>query len=539
MDFIWILFAFTCGLGVKAFAMPPLIGYLMAGFALNYLGVEPTDSLQSLADIGITLMLFTIGLKLDPRSLLQTEVWASTIGHIGTWVAISVLFMVVLAAIAGLAVFSNLDLATISLLAFACCFSSTVCVIKLLEESGELKTRHGRLAVAILVMQDIVAVGFLVIATNKTPSLWAIALLLLIPARPLLHKLLLKAGHGELLPLTGFFLALGGYELFSLVNIKGDLGALIVGLLLSQYSKSAELSKALMSFKDLFLIGFFLSVGFTALPDWSTLWTALLLATLLPLKFFLFFLILVALKLRARSAFLTSLALSNFSEFGLIVAATSTASGWLSQEWIATLAVAVSISFVATTLLYQVAHSIYGNHKALFKRFERSKRLPQDIYFRPTHAEVLIIGMGRVGRGTYDSIKHTLGDRVWGMDADRERISQHKKRRRQVFIGDGEDADFWEYFDTSSIKMILLALPTIEDALHTTEQIRKVNYHGLIAAVARYDDDRERLLEGGVDKVFNFFTEAGTGFAEESLGAIGVKRQEMEAAAPASASASA
>lgn len=526
MEFIWILLAFAFGLGAKAFAMPPLIGYLIAGFTLHYLGAEPTANLYHLADLGITLMLFTIGLKLDPRSLLRTEVWGSTIGHLSTWIALSSGLLLALSIAAGLTAFSGLALSTIGLLTFACCFSSTVCVIKLLEENGEMKTRHGRLAVAILVMQDVVAVLFLVVATSKTPSVWALLLLLLIPARPLLNKLIRQAGHGELLPLTGFFLALGSYELFELVNIKGDLGALIAGMLLSQYSKSAELTKSLLGFKDLFLIGFFLSIGFESLPTWSMIGSAVMLAALLPLKFILFFFILTALRLRARSAFLTSLALSNFSEFGLIVAATSTRNGWLEPEWMAILAIAVSISFILTTLIYQSAHSIYGNHKEIFKKFESKHRLPQDVFFQPKQAEVLIIGMGRVGRGAYRSLHHVLEERVWGMDADRERVAKQSKLGEQIFMGDGEDADFWESFDTSSIKMVLLSLPTIEDALHTAEQMRHANYNGLIAAIARYEDDRERLLEAGIDKVFNFFTEAGTGFAEESLEAI-------EAAKPA------
>ena len=290
MEFIWILFAFICGLAVKSLAMPPLIGYLIAGFALNYLGYEATGELQALADLGITLMLFTIGLKLDPGTLARREVWASTIGHISSWLVVSSLFMLVLATVTAATLLSNLPLKTIALLAFACCFSSTVCVVKLLEENGETRTRHGRVAIGILIMQDVVAVVFLVLATGHPPSIWALALPLLIFLRPLGDRLLRLAGHGELLPLAGFVLALGAYELFALVDIKGDLGALIAGILLSQYNKSAELAKTLMSFKDLFLIGFFLSIGFSGLPEWSTLWSALLLTCLLPVKFTLLYL---------------------------------------------------------------------------------------------------------------------------------------------------------------------------------------------------------------------------------------------------------
>ncbi len=516
MDFIWILFAFTCGLAMRLVALPPLVGYLAAGFALHFLGFQPAQNLDTLANIGITLMLFSIGLKLNIKDLLTTEIWLGTSAAMVLWIVLcSSLLM--LAAAVGLSSFTNLSLSSAALLAFASSFSSTVCVVKLLEESGEMKTRHGKLAIGILVMQDIVAVGFLVFATGKVPSLWALLLLLLIPLRPLLGRLLQEAGHGELLPLMGFFLALGGYELFSMVNIKGDLGALLLGILLASHGKASELAKSLLSFKDLFLIGFFLSIGFTALPDWGMLAMALAICLLLPLKYMLFLLLLSGLRLRARSAYLTSMALTNFSEFGLIVAAISVDNGWLDKEWLVTLALAVSFSFALTSGTYRHAHSIYSRYKHRLKRYERSKRLPRDVYPYPIGAEVLVIGMGRVGKGAYEALYQQLGDRVWGLDADRQRVVRQKKQGMHVCVGDGEDADYWEGYDISSLRLVLLALPSMEDAANVTQQLKLVGYQGQIAAIARYDDESELLHAAGIDRVFNFYTEAGTGFAEESM----------------------
>ncbi len=524
MDYIWIFFAFTCGLVVRLVSLPPLVGYLIAGFALNFMGFEAPTSLKGLADMGITLMLFSIGLKLNVRDLFKPEIWASTTAFMGIW---QLLFAGLLLAIGSLSLplFSELSFSSAVLIAFAFSFSSTVCVVKLLEDSGEMKTRHGRLAIGILVMQDIAAVVFLVFATGEIPTLWAVGLLLLIPARPLLGRLLDKAGHGELLPLTGFFLALGGYELFYLVNIKGDLGALLIGMLLSQHPKAPELAKSLLSFKDLFLIGFFLAIGFTALPDWNMLAIACGIALLLPLKFILLLSILGGLKLRSRTSYLTSLALANFSEFGLIVAALSVDYQWLPKEWLVILALAVSLSFVFTSIIYRYAHTIYSNNKDQLRKFEREKRLSQDIFVQPKHAEVLVIGLGRVGKGAYDSLYQRIGDRVWGMDADRERIQKQRANGRHVFFGDGEDADLWESFDTTTIKLVLLALPSIEDATNIAEQLHNANYCGDIAAIARYEDERIELERAGIDRVFNFYTEAGTGFAEESLAMIAPQSQ--------------
>ena len=373
MEFIWIGFAFICGLLTKLVALPPSIGYLAAGFILLFLGYEADSMIHVLADIGITLMLFTIGLKLNVKDLLKAEVWLGSLSHSVIWLLFGLVIFKGIALIT-IPFVSDLSITTSALIVFALSFSSTVCVVKLMEEHGEMRTRHGKLAIGILVMQDVIAVIFLVIATGKVPTPWAGLLLLFIPLKPMINKAINKAGHGELIPLMGFFIAFGAYELFELVHIKGDLGALLAGMYLASHSKASEITKSLLSFKDLFLIGFFLSIGFTALPTLEMLVIASVLTLLLPLKFMLFFFILVKLKLRGRTAFLSALALSNFSEFGLIIAALSTKEGWLSSEWLVILSLAVALSFIITNVLYNFAHDYFANHKEKFKRFESQNR---------------------------------------------------------------------------------------------------------------------------------------------------------------------
>jgi predicted Kef-type K+ transport protein len=492
MDFIWVFFAFICGLIVHTIGLPPLIGFLTAGFILHFIGIEPGEVLEHLSSLGITLMLFTIGLKMHVGDLLKREVWAGTLSHMGIWMLISIGLMMFLSMLS-LPYFIDIDLQTAALLAFAMSFSSTVCVVKLLEENGEIKTRHGQLAIAILVTQDIVAVLFLVASTGKIPSIWALSLLGLLFIRPVLSWLLQLAKHGEMLPLAGFFLALGGYELFQLVGIKGDLGALIFGMLLSQHPKANELTKSLLGFKDLFLIGFFLSIGFTALPTWPMAAIALILSLLIVIKFLMFFFILTRLRLRGRTAYLAGLALANFSEFGLIVVDLSIDIGWLSKDWLVILALAVSFSFLLTSVFYPMA------------------------LFQPKDAEILVIGLGRVGKGAIKSLQNMVDNRVAGIDSDQSRVRDMRKMGMNVINGDGEDADFWESFDTSVIRLVLLALPSIDDSRNVTEQLRGAGYQGVIAAIARYEDQREQLLLAGIDKVFNFYREAGSGFAEDSL----------------------
>ena len=527
MDYLWIFFAFACGMLFRFANLPPLIGYLFAGFTLHILGYVPDPSLQILADIGITLMLFTIGLKLNIKDLLKREIWVSGSVHMLLWSGLSFALFILLSAI-GLSIFNVINDTSAAILAFALSFSSTVCVVKLLEENGEMSTRHGRVAIGILILQDIIAVIYLVIVSGKIPSIWALALFPIWFLRPLLVRLIQHAGHSELLPLAGIFLALGAHQLFELVGMKGDLGALLIGILLSGALKSAELAKSLLSFKDLFLIGFFVSIGFTALPDWGMLFSALLLSILLLAKFALFFFIFCAVRLRGRTAFLSGLLLSNFSEFGLIVLAYSRDLNLISGDWLVILALAVSFSFIFTSITYRAAHKIYSKWKHRFKRFETKLRLREDVYLLPNTAEILVLGMGRVGRGAYVALDQLIGDRVWGVDANRDRIRLQKKKGMNVFPGDGEDPDLWENLNLDQIKLILLALPRVTDSHSIAEQLRKANYSGKVAAIARYEDEKRDLLHAGIDTVFNFFTEAGTGFAEESLQLIDAPKEFLD-----------
>ena len=151
----------------------------------------------------------------------------------------------------------------------------------LLEARGELGAIHGRIAIGLLIVQDIFAVVFIAASSAKIPSIWALLLFGLIPLRPLLLRVLEKVGHGELLVLMGWILPLGGAVLFESVGVKADLGALVLGVVLAGHPKTNELAKSLLSFKDLFLIGFFLSIGLSADPSWATLGAAMLLVALM------------------------------------------------------------------------------------------------------------------------------------------------------------------------------------------------------------------------------------------------------------------
>lgn len=516
MDHIWVAVAFVCGFLAKQIKLPPLVGYLAAGFGLHALGVVPDSSLEVLSDLGVTLLLFTIGLKLNIKNLFKVEIWGAATGHMGAFVILTMLNCLFFAYI-GIVYFNGLDWSSAALVGFAVSFSSTVCAVKILEERGELGARHGQVAIGILIIQDIAAVIFVTFATDKSPSLWAMALLALPLIRPLLTKLLEKSGHGELLPLAGFFLAFTGGELFELVGLKAHLGALIFAILLSGHDKATELAKSLLNFKDIFLIGFFLSIGFTALPTIDILGVALIMALALPVKAVIFFLWLTRLKLRNRSAFLTALSLSNYSEFGLIVCAASVSQGLLAREWLVIMALAVAISFIFSSIINAYSHSLYARWRIVIKHFERPRRLAEDRFSYPENAAILVIGMGRVGTGAYDTLQDNLQQTVCGVEMVKERVAKHCLEGRNVISADAEDPEFWEQVDFKSIDLVMFAIPNYQDILEVAKQLKLAGYRGKMAGIVTYEDDREKLLAAGIDVVFNFYQKAGAGFADQAI----------------------
>ena len=190
------------------------------------------------------------------------------------------------------------------------------------------------------------------------------------------------------------------------------------------------MAKAMMSFKDLFLIGFFLSIGLSGIPTWQEVTIAFFFSLLLPLKMILFFLILTRLKLRARTSFITTLNLSNYSEFGLIVGAIGAAMGWMSTEWLVIVAIALSMTFLMAASLNTRAHTIYARLSERLKHFETATRLPGDEPIETGDASVAIIGLGGAVAGDLERPDA-------GVDADRPQAAAGEEDR----LGAGAAAD--------------------------------------------------------------------------------------------------
>jgi len=512
-----ILLAFAAGLAFRSAGYPPLLGYLLAGFFAHALGLGQGEAIATIADLGITLLLFTIGLKLNLRELIAPQVWGvASLQMLAviplTWLLIEGVGL----ALPALALPSHGAALT---LAFALSFSSTVFTTKTLEEKGETVALHAAIAIGILIIQDLFAVGYLVVSSGKFPTVYALALLALPLLRPVLERLLVWVGHGELLVLFGFVVAVGGAALFEAVNLKGDLGALIIGMLLNSHRKSTELYKSLISFKDIFLIGFFLQIGYNGLPDSDMLLVALALGVLIFLRPLIYFVLLTAFHLRARTAMLAALSLATYSEFGLIVAQLAADQGVMDNAWVTAIALALSLSFFVATPLNNRTTELYNRFAPALQRFERRRGRDEDELVAPGAAEIVIVGAGRVGTGAYRFMSSRYPGNVLCVDENADKAGQLAAEGVYCVHGDGNDRDFWARANLADRRLILVSLTNHKENMEVVKLLQSLDYAGSLAVVSRYPDEEREIRDLGC-VTFNLYAEAGHGFAEHVLSQV-------------------
>lgn len=521
IDAVWLSIAFLSGLLAKRFGLPALIGFLLTGIVLNALGVKEGnihEVLSTLSDLGIMLLLFTIGLKIKIQSLLKREVWFTASAHM----ILSVLAIggfVFGLSYTGLQYFTNLSLTSSFLIGFALSFSSTVFVAKILEERGELSSFHGKIAIGILIIQDIFAVTFLAVTSDTIPSLWALTLpLYLYLIRFLLFRLLDVSGHGELLTAFGFFAAfVAGAMAFYLTGVKADLGALVVGMLLVNHKKADELYDRMMNYKDFFLIAFFVSIGLTGVPTLQTFLITLLLLPFMLIKGGLFMLLFSSFNLRARTAFLTSLSLSNFSEFGLITSMIGLKTGLIPAEWILIIALLMSVSFLVSSPLNARVHKIFDRYKYIILKLNTGKKYIDTEPASLGDAEIVIIGMGSIGRPAYEYYNRQWPGKVIGIDYKHEAVELLKAQGMNVAWGDATNSVFWSYAKLSKVKLVLLAMSDFNSNNNSLSEILKLKRRKFkIAAITHYPDEIDAFRKRNVDYIYDYKSNIGADFAEQT-----------------------
>lgn len=506
MDILWIGVAFLFGMLFSRVKLPPLVGYLVAGGALSAYGYEAGNALHEIAHLGVLFLLFTVGLHLRFKNIIRSEVLGTGSVHL----LISSLFFIPLAYMLGYGITASV------IIGLVLSFSSTVLTAKNLERRGELGAFHGRVAIGILILQDIVAIILLGLTGGATPSLWSLLLLGLPLLRPAVIKIVELSSEEELKLLFALMLALGGGTLFEELGLSSELGALAAGMLLSGHKTGEELGKKLWGLKEAFLVGFFLEVGLAGLPNLQDFYLAAAALALLPVKAVLFFFLMLRFKLRARTSFIATISLTSYSEFTLIAGSVAAAAGFIPVGVVVAFALLTAVSFALNAPLSIWEEKLWSILERYLVRFERNVKHPDQQTVSLGSANYLIVGIGAAGKAAYDHLKENE-ESVIGMDIDPARIEQNIAEGRRVIYGDMRDIELWQNLDLGNIEAIILASGAPESKINATKVIRSRGFTGAIYALTMREQEHLLLVDAGASAVCLPITQAGRKLAELSL----------------------
>ncbi len=340
------LSALIGGMVMARFRQPPMVGYILAGVALGPSGlglVENREHVAVLAELGILLLLFLIGMELSMRAFLAYIRLAVT--AVALQIAASVLVILACSKLLGFSLPMSI------LLGFVVALSSTAVAIKMMEETGELRTRVGRVAVAVLIAQDLAFLPMLLIVQNLGTGEFGLAAVARIAfAVGLLGALMwalnqrrrvvlpfarIVIGHADLSPLTGLVYCFGAGALFGLLGLSAAYGAFLAGLIVGKSAQREQMITSVRPIQSILVMVFFLSIGLLIdlgyiADNLGTVLALLLVVTLF--KTALNVAILRFLGEQWQRAFLQGVLISQLGEFSFLLAAVGFATGAIGEE---------------------------------------------------------------------------------------------------------------------------------------------------------------------------------------------------------------
>jgi threonine dehydrogenase-like Zn-dependent dehydrogenase len=190
--------------------------------------------------------------------------------------------------------------------------------------------------------------------------------------------------------------------------------------------------------------------------------------------------------------------------------------GWLSNEWLAIIAVALSLSFMISAPVINARDHYYEQWRSKLNRFERKNRLAGEENLELAHIKAVVFGMGRMGVAAYNALEKNYSGTIAGVELDREKADKLTAMGRNVVAGDATNPDFWIRAPElhHDLKWVFLTLPNHKANIDSVLRLREMGYQGRIAVTTKYPDEEAELAALGVDHTFNIHTEAGLGFAK-------------------------
>ena len=478
-----IVLATTFAFVAKVLRQPVILGYIAAGVLLGEtvgLHIISGETIEPIAELGLILLLFMIGLEIDLKKLRQT----------GAAVAAAGLLQVPIATVIGIGVFSTLGFTGLGplYLAFACALASTMIVVKLLYDRFELDTTAGRVMLGILVFQDIWAILFLALQPNlhdpaisilvlsflKGALLVAFSLLISKQVLPALFKAVAKVP--ELMVLGALAWCFGIVLLSAQLGLSTAMGALIAGVSLSTFPYNLDVIAKVVSLRDFFITLFFVSLGTKiGRPTAEVMTVALIGSAFVVLsRFATITPILGGFGKGSRVSFISALDLSQVSEFSLVIVTLGVSLAQIDARVLDVVLWMLVITSVLSTYAIVHSHAIY---KAMSPVLKLVGFRDADTHLREhTHDEarpIVFLGFARQASSLLEEMIRrdpSVVDRIAVVDFNPEVRDGLEKRRVKVIYGDISHADTLHHANVPEAKVILSTIP--DSVLKGTSNIR-------------------------------------------------------------------
>jgi Kef-type K+ transport system membrane component KefB/Trk K+ transport system NAD-binding subunit len=494
---------------------PLILGYMAAGLVLgpNALGiVSDHATIAFLAELGIAMLLFIVGLELDIRKLrdLGGVVFAAGIGQ----VVFTTIFGYLLAAVLG---FTPLVAAIISI---ALTFSSTAIVVKLYADRNELETLHGRIALGILLVQDFVAVLLLAFlpsldAQAGLPGIGTILSFLkglgLLIATFLLSKLVLRpffraaARSTELLfvaAISWLFLYIIAAHAFS---FSIAIGAFLAGASLASLPYSSEIRNKTKPLRDFFVTVFFIGLGMQL--GISHIGDVIVPAAVLSLFVLIgnpliVMAIMFLFGFKAKTSFLASVAVAQISEFSIVFMVLAQRLGLVDERMVALTAFVAMVTITASTYGIMNGSKLYKRLAQTLKPFERLalRRIKVRAPAAWHHYRTILLGCNRMGHAIKDVLVNE-GHTPLVVDLDPEVVARVSKEGLPALYGDASDPETLDELDLQHTQLVISTIPNAEDSRLLVDKIRASNRRACIICTANSPEQALGLYKSGADYV--------------------------------------
>lgn len=528
---------------MRLLKQPLIVGYILSGiligpFLLNII-TNSHEHIELFSKLGIAMLLFIVGLN------LKLEI----IREVGKPSLITGLGQVIFTSIIGFILMKILGFNNITSIygSIALTFSSTIIILKLLSDKGDLNKLYGKISIGFLIIQDIIAtLIILVVSILGTSSLeqdtYGIVISLLIKGISfflilyLLQKYVLPklskflASSQESLFLFSITWGLGLASIFYFFGFSLEIGALAAGIALSSSVFSQEIISRTKPLRDFFILLFFVMLGsqmvFTNFGE--ILIPAIILSLFVLIGNPLIVIILMnLLGYKKRTGFLCGLTVAQISEFSLILMALAYSFNHVDKQAVSLITLVGIITITSSAYLIMYSEKIYPKIKKVLSFFEINKKNKKEIKDEKTNNyDLIIFGYDRVGYDFVNTAKK-LNHKYLVVDFNPNSIDKLKNSNIPYRFGDAEDVNFLEEIELINAKSVVSTIPDFETNLNLVSYYRNHNKDGIIIVISHEIKDTKLLYEAGASFVVMPHY-LGANFASKMIENYGLEKNHFE-----------